>query len=375
MESRKTPLYQKHVEKKGRMVDFSGWLLPVEYESVLKEAKSARSTCGIFDASHMGEIVIKGRGAFSFLQNLTPNDISLISKGQMQYNLLLNEKGGVIDDLMVYNQGKQFLCVVNASNKDKVLAWFSENKTDDVDIEDRSDCTALISLQGPLAIELMTKVVGEAVKGLKYMNFDFYSLGGSEALISRSGYTGEDGVEIYPDWEDACSWWDAIVEKSKNCGLTFCGLGARDILRIEAGYPLYGHELNEDIDPYTARLAWVVKADKDFIAKDKLLEIKRQDHSAIRIGFIMKERGLARQGYPVYFESRKIGQVCSGTFSPNANVFLGMAYVEKGCVECGKEIEIEIRNRFYKAEVSKWPFVELSAGKNSNNSLIKRGAI
>lgn len=366
MELRKTSLYEKHIENKGRVVDFAGWLLPVEYESMLKEAKATRSGCGMFDASHMGEIIIKGKNAFNFLQRLVSNDISLLRQGQMQYNLFLNEQGGVIDDLMVYYCQDSFLCVVNASNKDKVLNWLMLNvkKQAGVEIEDKSDVTALISVQGPAAAGIMSAVVNKEVSELEYMSFNYYFLDGCRALISRSGYTGEDGFEIYPSWNDAPLWWDAVLNKGRELGVLTCGLGSRDILRIEAGYPLYGHELDENIDPYSASLAWAVKLSKDSIGKESLGRIKEKGIVNKRVGFIMEERSVPRQGYPVYSENKLIGKVCSGTYSPNIDKFIGMAFVETDYAVVGTEIRIGIRNRFYKAKVKKWPFVKISAGKS-----------
>ncbi|UCG34920.1 MAG: glycine cleavage system aminomethyltransferase GcvT [Candidatus Omnitrophota bacterium] len=373
MELKQTSLYQKHIQHKGRIVDFSGWALPVEYSSTLAEAKAVRERCGIFDASHMGEIAIKGKNALAFLQYLTPNDISLIQKGQMQYNLLLNPEGGVIDDLMVYHLGDSFICVANASNKDKVLAWLNKNKKEGVKIEDQSDKTALIAVQGPQAAAVVSKVVGEAMN-LDYMHFVKATFKGKEAIISRSGYTGTDGFEIYPSWDDACLWWDAFMSAGKGLGLVPCGLGARDVLRIEVGYPLYGHEINDTTNPYQASLAWVVKPQKDFIAKDKLMIIKKEGPAQKRVGFIMQQRGVPRQDYPIYAKTKKIGRVTSGTFSPNANQFIGMAYVDRDYTAAGTEIEIEIRDRLYKAKVAKWPFVEIGTKGHNHNAFIKKEA-
>jgi aminomethyltransferase len=252
MEPLKTPLYEKHVENNGHIVDFSGWALPVEYSSILKEAKAVRTTCGLFDASHMGEIYIKGKDALSFLQSLTPNDISLTKKGQLQYNLFLNDKGGIVDDLMIYNLGESFLCVVNASNTDKVYNWLmlkirdgkytKENKSD-LEVINESDNTSLLSLQGPKAVFIMEKIFGSEVKNLKYMRFTQLLFKDKKTIVSRSGYTGEDGFEIYCDNVLAPHIWDLILKYGKEEGLVLSGLGARDVLRIEAGYPLYGHEM------------------------------------------------------------------------------------------------------------------------------------
>ncbi len=366
---KKTPFYQWHLQNKGRMVDFAGWSLPLEYQSSLKEAKLVRSACGLFDVSHMGEIVIEGKAGFDFLQKLVSNDLSLAGKGQLQYNLFINPEGGIIDDGMIYRQDESFFCVVNAVNKDKVLAWLEKNKKD-VEITDRSNETALISIQGPHSTGIAEKVFGLAVGTglprpyLQYMGFIEEKLGGKNVLISRSGYTGEDGYEIYIPWNDARYWWDKLIEAGRNFGLVPCGLGARDILRIEAGYPLYGHEIDDTTNPYEACLGWAVKLNKDFMGKTKILRTKQEGIKRKRVGFTMQERGLPRQNYSLYHQGKKIGSVSSGAYSPNLERFIGMAYVETDYSAEGTEIEVEIRDKFYKAKVSKFPFIRPKTARN-----------
>lgn len=359
MDLKKTPFYLKHLQSNGRIVGFSGWAIPVEYKSILAEAKAVRSSCGLFDASHMGELVIKERGAFSFLQKLISNDLSNISAGQMQYNLFLNESGGIIDDLMIYHQGDAFLCVVNASNKDKVLKWLNKNIQPEVEIVDRSKEIALLSLQGPQAAGIVEKVFGQDVAAIEYLFFIKKQIEGQEIFISRSGYTGEDGFEIYLPWENSSQWWDKLIKAGQDFGLKPCGLGSRDILRIEAGYPLYGQEINDAINPYQASLGWAVKLNKDFIGKKKLLEIKSQGLRRERVGFIMQERAVARKGYLLWEEGRTIGEVSSGAYSPNIGKFIGMAYVDKEHAKIGCEVSIEVRNKLYKAKIAKFPFVDI----------------
>ncbi len=363
MELKKTPFYQKHLQNNGRIIGFSGWAIPVEYKSTLAEAKAVRNSCGLFDASHMGELVIKGRGAFSFLQKLISNDISSISAGQMQYNLFLSEPGGIIDDLMIYHQGDAFLCVVNASNKDKVLKWLNKNIQPGVEIVDRSKEIALLSLQGPQAAGIVEKVFGRDAAAVEYLSFIKKQIEGQEILISRSGYTGEDGFEMYLPWENSSRWWDKLIKAGQDFELKPCGLGSRDILRIEAGYPLYGHEISDTINPYQASLGWAVKLNKDFIGKKKLLEMKSQGLKKKRVGFIMQERAIARKGYLLCEEGRTIGEVSSGTYSPNTGKFIGMAFVDKDYAEVGREVSIEVRNKLYKAKIAKFPFVNIRTKK------------
>jgi len=363
VELKKTPLYKKHLQNNGRIVDFAGWALPVEYTSMMREAKAVRVSCGMFDVTHMAEILIKGKGAFEFLGGLLANNIYSISRGQMQYNLFLNQKGGIIEDLMIYHLGDSLLCVVNASNKNKVLTWLTGNKQSDVEIIDKSDETALISVQGPNSYELMNEVFAGGVSSLEYMYFIEEDIDNKEVIISRSGYTGEDGFEIYIPWQDAGYWWDRLTEVGRGFGLKYCGLGSRDILRIEAGYPLYGHEIDEITNPYEVSLGWVVKLDKDFIGKEKILEVKRIGLKRKRVGFIMQERVFPRQGYSVYSGAAGIGGVCSGTYSPNAEKFIGMACLDINYARVDSEIEIEVRGKLHKAKVAEFPFVDIKAGK------------
>ncbi|MCP4652084.1 MAG: glycine cleavage system aminomethyltransferase GcvT [Candidatus Omnitrophica bacterium] len=357
MELKKTSLHQKHINAKGHIVNFSGWALPVEYTSTLKEAKAVRSACGLFDASHMGEIRIRGEQALSFLQAATPNDVSLIDVGQQQYSLFINSDGGIIDDLMIYRQEDSFLCVVNALNKDKVLLWLKQNNDRGVEILDESANTALICIQGPESSAIMN-TCGCNLNNLKYMHSIYSDIDGKTIFVSRSGYTGEDGFEIYSSWDDAESIWDVLVKAGENFGLTLCGLGSRNILRIEAGYSLYGHEIGENVNPYEAGLGWVIKLDKDFIAKDKLIALKLSGTVKKKVGFVLLQGGVPRQGYEVYIEDRLIGKVLSGTYSPNVNKFIGMAMIDKEFASAGTSITLKIRDRLCGGKVVKLPFIE-----------------
>ncbi|MFH1505136.1 MAG: glycine cleavage system aminomethyltransferase GcvT [Candidatus Omnitrophota bacterium] len=372
---KKTPFYQKHLQNKGRIVDFCGWALPLEYQSALQEAKQVRSICGLFDASHMGEIIIQGPGSFDFLQRLASNDISLLKTGQMQYNLFLNKSGGVIDDLMVYKLKNGFMCVVNASNKDKVFTWLNKNNNQQAEIIDISDITALISIQGPNSAAIVNKVFGKKIADLNYMSFFEGKIEGvdKEAVVSRSGYTGEDGFEVYICLDDAVYWWDKIVEEGKNFGLMLCGLGSRDILRIEAGYPLYGHEINDEINPCEAGLNWAVKLNKNLIGREEILKVKNQGIRRKRIGFIMRERAFPRQGFCAYSRGKEIGEVSSAAFSPNLNSFIGMAYIEKDFAVLGNEVQIKVREKLYKAKIVKYPFItpKTRAKIGGNNERVK----
>ncbi|MBU2504448.1 MAG: glycine cleavage system aminomethyltransferase GcvT [Candidatus Omnitrophica bacterium] len=400
-----TPLNLRHTQAGARLVDFFGWRLPLEYESGLKEAKELRCSCGLSDVSHMGEIKIKGKGTFEFLQKLVSNDLRLIRKGQLQYNLFLNQDGGIKDDLMVYNLGEEYLCVVNASNIDNVYAWLKEFKNDEIEIINESQSTSLLALQGPKSYLVMESILGKKLDDFKYMHFIQENVELKPALISRSGYTGEDGFEIYIESKDACFFWDLIMNKGADYGLKLCGLAARDILRIEAGYPLYGHEIDETTNPIEASLGWAVKLNKDFIGKEEIVKAKKNGVEKKRIGFLMQEKGLPRKDYDIYAEvgktppskvsggslrpvdktppskvsggsilvdktppskvsggsipvDKKIGRVTSGTYSPNLNEFIGMGYVSIDFSKPDTSIKIKIRDKFYQAKVVNFPFVE-----------------
>jgi aminomethyltransferase len=371
MDIKKTPFYSGHIQAGGRMVDFAGWHLPLEYESVLAEAKHARIYCGLFDASHMGQIRIKGQGALDFLQKLVSGDLSLVEKGRMQYNLFINHQGGVIDDLMVYNMDDGFLCVVNASNLDEVYAWLMDNKSSDIEISNESDDTALLSLQGPNAAEVMKNILGRELEDFKYMSFIEEEIEGRRVLISRSGYTGEDGFEMYINSSDAQFWWDLILDKGKEFNLKPCGLGARDILRIEAGYPLYGHEIDARINPFHSSLGWAVKLNKEFVGRDALLKIKEKGITCKRVGFMMEDKAVPRQGYLIYYGETIVGTVTSGTYSPNLNKFIGMALLDSEFACLDTIVKIKVRDKFYKAKVVSFPFVPIKTYKKREIEMIK----
>ena len=358
---KRTPLYEIHLRNKAKMVNFAGWFMPVEYTGILKESRACRRSCVLFDVSHMGEIEISGDKALEFIQYLTTNDAASLVPYRMQYNLFINDRATVIDDFMLYRLQKSFLCVVNASNKDKVLSWLRKNVRNGVDIEDESEKTVLLSLQGPFSQKILEKVSNDSFDNLKYMHFIELSISGIECLISRSGYTGEDGFELYCDAGASQKLWSLFISAGKEFNLELAGLGARDVLRIEAGYPLYGHEINDSINPIEASLNWAVKVkNKDFIGKRIIIDALNNGTKIKRVGFVMKDRGVARAGYDIYKNSKtKIGEVTSGIYSPNIDKFIGMGYVETSYADIGGEILIEIRDRLYRAQICKFPFVKI----------------
>ncbi len=356
---KKTPLYDFHKKLGAKMVEFGGWQMPVSYSSVLKEHEAVRTRAGLFDVSHMGEIVVEGNDALSFLQYLTCNDLSLIQKNQCQYNLLMNPQGGVVDDIIIHKMAEdRFFICVNASNTEKDFNWISsQQKNFDVKITNQSSEYSQIALQGPLAEKILQDFIPRSLKELHYFYFWETKFGESPILLARTGYTGEDGFEIYCKNQDAEKIWTSLLEKGTPLGLSPCGLGCRDTLRLEMAYPLYGHELTDETSPLEANLGWVVKINKgDFIGRNILLEQKEKGLEKKRIGLCMKDPGIARENYPIYFEEEKIGWVTSGTYSPSLDKNIACGYVRNDFTQVGKILAVEIREKKKLAEVVSTPF-------------------
>jgi len=358
---KRTPLYPCHLQLGARMVPFAGYEMPVQYSSVLEETKAVRKTCGLFDVSHMGQFTLDGPDALKALQPLVTNNLEKVAPGQAQYNLLCNEAGGTIDDLIVYNRSETqtFLCV-NASNIEKDFDWIKTHLKGDSVLKNISDETALIALQGPEAENILTKICDpNTVRELKYYwaidtkVFDF------PCYLSRTGYTGEDGFELYVAAEVSADLWNKLLEIGKPHGLLPCGLGARDTLRLEAGYPLYGHELGEEMSPLWAKLGWVIKLNKEtFIGQDALKTEKEKGLSKSLKALLIKDRRIARQNYPICDESgNPIGQIASGTFSPHLNAPIALGLVDKDFAHL-KTYFIEVRKTLIPAEEVSLPFVE-----------------
>lgn len=356
---KKTPLYEKHIQLNGKIIDFGGWALPVEYSGIIPEHEAVRSKAGIFDVSHMGQISVKGQDAEKFLQMVLTNDISLLNKNQIAYTTMCYPHGGVVDDLLVYKHSREdYLLVVNASNIQKDFEWLRENKLGDTEILDLSENYALIALQGPLAQTILQKVTDKDLNEIEFYYFsDNVSVGNIKALVSRTGYTGEDGFELYFACDKAEEMWGLLLNTGKDEGLLPAGLGARDTLRFEACLPLYGHEIDENISPLEAGLGFCVKLNKEnFIGKEALAKQKAEGLKRKLVGFEMVERGIPRSKYDVYAGGRKIGHVTTGSFSPSLKKNIGLALVEAAFAKEGTEIEIVIRNKNLKAQVIKKPF-------------------
>ena len=352
---RKTPLYDRHVALGGKIVPFAGWLLPVQYSGVVAEHLAVRNACGLFDVSHMGELVLRGGDALANLNRILTNDFTDQKIGQARYTLMCYENGGVVDDLIVYKRGEEdWLLVVNAANCQKDADWISAHLAGNCAMENRSDSVAQLALQGPKAEAILSRLTDRLPKG----NYTFLSDGtvaGISALVSRTGYTGEDGFELYCAPADAPALWDALLEAGKDDGLIPCGLGARDTLRLEAAMPLYGHELSAEINPYEAMLGLFVKLDKpDFIGK-AALEMARPV-SRRRVGLKVTGRGIIREHCDIYAGEEKIGVVTSGTHCPYLKEAVGMALVPVAWKDPGTVLSVDVRGRRVECEVVKTPF-------------------
>jgi len=354
-----TPLRHSHERLGAKMVPFAGWLMPVQYQGLREEHEIVRARVGLFDVSHMGEIRVSGPNALASVQWLTTNDVGKLQEGQAQYSLFLNENGGVVDDLIVYclKKNEDYLLCVNAANTDKDWAFVQKHNRGAV-LENQSRQWGQIAVQGPRAVELLEKIFPgfSACAGFSLLKADFE---GASCLAARTGYTGEDGGEVFVPWDKTEKLWEKLLELGAPLGVSAIGLGARDTLRTEAKYPLYGHELNDEMNPYSAGLGWVIKPDaKDFVGKEKLLEGKKQALQTKLVGFVMKEKGIARAGYPLLdADGQNVGVVTSGTPSPSTAENIGIGYVPKELAEVGTEIFVEIRGRKVKAQVVKTPFV------------------
>lgn len=355
---KRTSLYQLHKDIGAKMVEFAGWEMPVQYEGVIAEHLAVRSVCGIFDVSHMGEIEVTGPDALKYCQWLTSNDASKIEIGQAQYTLVCNESGGVVDDVILYKfSDEKFLFCVNASNSDKVYEWALAHKEGfDVEVIDRSPEYSQIAVQGPESEAILSESIGTSLADLKRFRFLTYNWNGNEMIVARTGYTGENGYEVFSPWNAGPDLWQQLMEIGSPKGLKPAGLGARDTLRLEMGYSLYGHEINEDTNPLDAGLSRYVKLDSDdFIGRQQILDAQAKGLKNILVPFTMTERGIPRQGYTIYVDGELSGEVTSGTFSPSLEKPIGMGYL-KGVEPENGVINIEIRSTLRAAGITSLPF-------------------
>jgi aminomethyltransferase len=361
---KKTPLHPLYGAYGAKTIDFGGWELPVQFSGIVREHEAVRQKAGLFDVSHMGEVRVTGRDALVFLQLLTTNDAAGLEIGQAQYSLMCYPDGGVVDDILVYRLGEaEFMLVLNAANTDKDLDWLRKHAEGEVAIEDISSRTALLALQGPRSETILQPLTNTSLSGLKSFRFvPEAEVAGVSALVSRTGYTGEDGFELYVAAEDAPRLWEALMEAGREHGLTAAGLGARDTLRFEARLPLYGQELNAGITPIEAGLGRFVKPEKgDFIGREVLAEQKQSGAPRGLVGIEMIDRGIPRPHYPVFAQGRKIGEVTTGTQSPTFKTNIGLALIEAEYTAPGTEVEVEIRGKRLRARVVKTPFYSRAA--------------
>ena len=353
----KTSLYDFHQSHQGKLVEFADTWLPIQYPTgILKEHQAVREQAGLFDVSHMGEFLVEGPEAAAFLDHLLTNKIANLKHGQMRYSCLCYENGGTVDDLIVYRfDDEHFLCVVNASNKQKDWEWFNQNCRHNVQLRNVSSLISQVALQGPKAIEILGKIADlTSLPAKSYWFTDQIAVAGKACLVSRNGYTGEDGVEIYMRNEDAMAIVGAIMTAGTPLGLIPCGLGARDTLRLEAAMPLYGHELDAETSPLEAGLNFAVKLDKaDFIGKQGIQE---KGLTKVRIGLELLDRGIAREHYEVRQDGAVIGHITSGTMAPTLGKAIAMAYVDVDHAQNGAEVEVVHGNRSMKALITPMPF-------------------
>lgn len=357
----KTPLYNCHEALKGKIVPFAGYLLPVQYCGVIEEHMAVRQKAGLFDVSHMGEVLISGKDALANINKLFTNDFTNMTDGRVRYSPMCNENGGVVDDLLIYRKGEnEYLIVVNASNRHKDVAFMKAHIFGQVELKDISDEIGQVALQGPCAHKILEKVVDAAQIPAKYYTFiDNVNLAGCNCLISQTGYTGEHGYEVYCKAEDTPKIWEALLLAGKDDGLIPAGLGARDTLRLEASMPLYGHEMTDDISPLETGLAFAVKMQKDdFVGKAGLL--KRGEPTVTRIGLKMLGRGIAREDCPVFLGDELIGKTTSGTHLPFLGAAYAMAIVNKANSAVGTQVLVEIRGKKVEAEIVALPFYKLA---------------
>ena len=355
---RRTPLYEAHLAAGGKLVEFAGWEMPVQYSGVLQEHRAVRTAAGIFDVSHMGEFRVAGEGSEAFLQAMTPNDVAKLKPGRIQYSGLLTEQGTYVDDLLVYRLAEdEFLLVVNAANSAKDFAWLQDHNDAGVTLEDVSSDYGLIALQGPKAEAILSGLTGTDLTAIRYYAFERGEVNGRSAIISRTGYTGEDGFELYLAPEDTPAIWDRLMEVGGPKGLIPAGLGARDTLRMEAAMALYGHEIDDSITPLEAGLQWVVKFEPaDFIGRQALVAMQEAGLTRKLVGFNVEGRGIARQGHKVVVEGEEVGFVTSGTFSPTLEKALGMAYVPVSMAASGTSVSLDVRGKLLPAVIADLPF-------------------
>ncbi len=360
-----TPLYQWHVEAGGRIVDFAGWQLPIQYGSIVDEHHAVRKAAGLFDIAHMGRLYLSGPGATAFLNTLVTIDVSKIKPGSVKYALVTNDAAGVLDDVLISClDADDFMIVVNASNREKIVGWIKQHLPtgSEISFEDRTLDEFMLALQGPKALSILQQMLPEEIAGMKYYSFVEMTLNDHRLVVSRTGYTGEDGFELIIDSSQAVWLWTTLLAFGEAEGLKPAGLGCRDTLRLEAAMPLYGHELSESTDPLTADLGFAVKLDKpDFHGKEKLVAIKAAGLKRKRVGLSVEGKRIPREGVKIYSGATEVGEVTSGTFSPTLEKTIAMAMVDFAQTTPGTALEADLRGTRIPVTVTALPFYKRAA--------------
>ena len=356
MQEKNTPLLDRHIELGGNMVSFGGYLLPTHYSGINLEHLAVRSKAGLFDVSHMGEFIISGSDAESFLQKVTVNDVASLSVGQAQYSAMCYANGGIIDDILVYKKKNEFMLVVNAANNEKDLDWLNSHAKGDIRIENMSDDIGLVAIQGPRSRNILQTLTDSNLTNIQFYHFVEGRLNGKKAIISRTGYTGELGFEIYANSDDIGEIWDAIMKAGQDKGLEPAGLGCRDTLRMEMKLALYGNDIDDTTNPIEAGLGWITRLGKtDFMGKNALLEEKANVTRRL-VCLEMTERAIPRQGCTILINDEIVGTITSGTMSPSLETGIGIGYVNRPFDKSGTELLVDIRGRMKSAVVVKPPF-------------------
>jgi aminomethyltransferase len=360
---KRTAFYDIHASLGAKIVEFGGFEMPVQYAGIIHEHQAVRTSVGVFDVSHMGEFEVQGKGALPFLQRVTVNDVSKLTEGRAQYSAMCYDDGGIVDDLLVYHCGDRYMLVVNASNTQKDLEWLQSRATSDVEVRDVSDSISLLAVQGPKSLETLQPLADVDLSRIEYYHFTRGKVAGEQMIISRTGYTGELGFELYfvSDRVVGKKVWEAIFESGKQFGILPIGLGARDTLRLEMGFCLYGNDIDQTTHPLEAGLGWITKFDKgDFIGKSALEKVRQAGLQRRLVGFTLPERAVARHGYDICIDGSVVGHVTSGTFSPSLQKGIGMGYVRSDLAKPGGVIDVSIRGKEVPATIVKIPFYQRS---------------
>ncbi len=358
---KRTALFTIHQQLGGKIVEFGGFEMPVQYTSLIEEHRRVRERVGLFDVSHMGEVEVRGTDALAYVQRMTINDASRLTPGRVQYSAMCYDDGGIVDDMLVYHMGDHYLLVINAANIEKDVAWLEEHLRGDVTLTDRSDEFTLIAVQGPRSLDTLKKLTDVNLPSIQYYHYAAGSVCGVPMTISRTGYTGDLGFELYmpSDVETSERIWNALMEAGKPYGIGPAGLGARDTLRLEMGFCLYGHDIDQTTNPIEAGLGWITKVDKgDFIGRSAIQAVKASGPTRKLIGFALKDKAFPRPGYTLRIDANDVGTVTSGTFSPILDRGIGMGYVKADVARSGTDVSVMIRERDYPATITSFPFVQ-----------------